>query len=435
MTFLAPGFFYASLAVAAVVTGLHFIVTRQPRAAFLPTARFVPDMPAIATARATRPSDLFLLLLRILLVLAAGAGLAKPVIKPSRSAHARVILADVSRSVDDAGALRDSVRAVYRDGDVIVAFDSATSVVENIDSLLVLEPSQARGNLSAALVAAMRAGSSLRERADSIELVVVSPLSADEVDAATDSARSLWPGRAKVIVAGLGPTNVPENTESVSIRASAADPLAITVGRVARTNGGSIVRDGSTSISGGSAVIHWPAAARPPRAAVRPGRDTLGGVIAGDVVVISAFERRWSYPPDSIRGAEVVARWIDGEPAALEWTSESGCSRSVGVPVNPVGDLVIRSDFTRLVAHLAQPCIGGRRLVPVDQTVLQMLQRAGGLAPREAFLPRGDASSWLAPWLLGLALILSVVEIFARRRRADSVTADNRNTSDLASAA
>src|SRR5688500_1292427 len=38
MTFLAPGFLYAAFAVAAVIVGLHFIVTRQPRAGILPTA-------------------------------------------------------------------------------------------------------------------------------------------------------------------------------------------------------------------------------------------------------------------------------------------------------------------------------------------------------------------------------------------------------------
>jgi hypothetical protein len=129
MTFLAPGFFYASLAVAAAVAALHFIVTRQPRAGILPTARFVPDLPANATARATRPSDLLLMLLRVLIVLAAGAGLAKPVVKPSRGAEARVILMDVSRSVSDTNALRDSVRALYRNHDALVVFDSSARVI------------------------------------------------------------------------------------------------------------------------------------------------------------------------------------------------------------------------------------------------------------------------------------------------------------------
>ena len=122
MTFLAPGFFFASLAVAAAVVALHFIVTRQPRAAVLPTARFVPDLPATATARATTPSDFLLMLLRVLLVLAVGAALARPVFKPSRTASARVILVDASRAVGDISAIRDSALHYYREGDAVVVF-------------------------------------------------------------------------------------------------------------------------------------------------------------------------------------------------------------------------------------------------------------------------------------------------------------------------
>src|SRR5580765_2998389 len=120
MTFLAPGFLFASLGVAAAIVALHFIVTRQPRAAVLPTARFVPDTRATAIAPARRPSDLLLMFLRVLLVLAAGAGLAKPVLTPSRAAHARVLLVDVSRSARDSLAICDSVRAIYRSGDAVV---------------------------------------------------------------------------------------------------------------------------------------------------------------------------------------------------------------------------------------------------------------------------------------------------------------------------
>src|SRR4029079_12733542 len=198
MTFLAPGFFVASLAIAAVVVALHFIVTRQPRAAIFPTARFVPDLPATATAKATRPSDIWLMLLRVLLVVTAGAGLARPILKPSRGKEARVILADVSRSSKDSAAVRDSVRSLYRNHDVIVAFDSSTRMFSG-DSIGSLHFTQARGNLSAALIAAMRAGSSLRDRADSVSLFIISPFAAEELDAATDSIRRLWPGSAKIV--------------------------------------------------------------------------------------------------------------------------------------------------------------------------------------------------------------------------------------------
>src|SRR5687768_10484541 len=204
MTFLAPGFLFASLAVAAAIVALHFIVTRQPRAGILPTARFVPDTRATTIAPAKRPSDLLLMLLRMLVVLAAGTALAKPVLTPSRGAEARVILVDVSRSARDSMAIRDSVHAYYRSGDAVVAFDSSTRLLAGnvADTLGALSPTSKRGNLSAALIAALRAGSSLRDRADSLELVILSPFAREELDAATDSIRTLWPGKAKLVRVG-----------------------------------------------------------------------------------------------------------------------------------------------------------------------------------------------------------------------------------------
>ena len=380
MTFLAPGFFYASLAVAAAVVALHFIVTRQPRAGVLPTARFVPDLPANATARATRPSDLLLMLLRVLIVLAAGAGLAKPIVKPSRGAESRVILMDVSRSASDSSALVDSVRALYRNHDALVVFDSSARIIAGnaADSIRAVRFDGAPGNLSAALIAAIRAGSSLRDRADSMELVVVSPFAAEEIDAATDSIRGLWKGRARL----------------VSVRSMLSDTL-----------------------SSSPALVQWPRSERPPFAVARAKTDTIGGVLAGDALVVSAFERRWVFPADSIRGGEIVARWIDGEPAAVELASATGCVRSVAVPVSPVGDLVIRRDFVRFASAIQGDCAPQAAMRAADPAVVARLAGTGKLASRESFQPRGDIRSDLAPWLLGLAIAASIIELFVRRRR------------------
>jgi hypothetical protein len=376
MTFLAPGFFFASLAVAAAVVALHFIVTRQPRAGILPTARFVPDLPATATARATRPSDIPLMLLRVLIVLAAGAGLAKPIIKPSRGAEARVILADVSRSSRDSSAVRDSVKSLYRNHDVIVEFDSSARIVSG-DSLASLRFSSARGNLSAALIASMRAGSSLRDRADSIELVVVSPFAAEEFDAATSEVRRLWPGKARIVRAGL-PASID----------SAVKP-----------------------------TIVWPQSGRPPGAIARTRPDTIGGVLSRDALLVASFERKWSYSPDSLRGEEIVARWIDGEPAAIERASNGTCTRSVAIPVTPAGDLVIRNDYKRFVREISSDCISHSSVIPATAERVDALVGSGGLAPREAFRPRNDIRSMLAPWLIALAIVAAIAELFVRRRR------------------
>jgi hypothetical protein len=144
--------------------------------------------------------------------------------------------------------------------------------------------------------------------------------------------------------------------------------------------------------------------------------DTVGGVMAGDAVVVSAFERKWEFPADSLRGAEVIARWVDGGAAAVEMPEGAGCVRSVAVPVSPVGDLAIRKDFVRFVASLARPCSGITSLMPADPKVVASLEGKGGLAPRSAFQPLTDVRSALAPWLFALAIGAAVAELFVRRR-------------------
>ena len=436
MTFLAPGFFFASLGVAAAIVALHFIVTRQPRAAILPTARFVPDTRATTVARAPRPSDLPLLLLRVLTILTAGAGLAKPVLTPSRGAEARVILVDVSRSARDSRAIRDSVRAIYRDGDAVVVFDSSARMLTGnvVDTLGAFVPSTRRGNLSAALIAALRAGSSLRDRADSLELVIVSPFSNETLDAATDSIRTLWPGRARLVRVAQASEDKAGVIGPVEIRAEANDPLQITVGLTLLPDTGYRIPGTGyrTPDTGHRILIDWPSSSRPRFAVSRNQRDTVGGVMSGESRVVSTFERRWIFPADSLRGADVIARWVDGEPAAIEKPDGTGCVRSVAIPVSPVGDFVIRKDFVRFVSSLSGACAGTKSLAPADPNSVAKLEGSGGLAPRTSFEPLTDARSNLAPWLLALALGSAIAELFLRRRRKD---ANERATGHQGSAA
>lgn len=429
MTFLSPGFLLASLAVAAAIVALHFIVIRQPHAAILPTARFVPDTRATIVARDRRPSDLLLMLLRVLAVLAAGVGLAKPVLTPSRGAEARVILVDVSRSTRDSLAIRDSVRALWRDQDAVVLFDSSARLLRGSvrDTLAALRATEKRGNLSAALIGVLRAGSTLRDRVDSLELVIVSPFAREEFDAATDTIRSLWPGRARLVRVG---GSVPDSSElagKLDIKADVNDPLAVTV-QVARSASpakASIDR-GSTpdspTPSTGGALIAWPVASRPSGAVPRAARDTVGGVMAGDAVVVATFERAWTFPPDSLRGADVVARWVDGEPAAIERPDGAGCMRSVAIPVTPVGDLVIRRDWVRFVAAISGPCASVISSIPADARDIAQLEGKGDLAPRAAFQPLNDSRSPLAPWLFALALVAAIGELIVRRRARDTTS-------------
>ncbi|MEO5579079.1 MAG: BatA domain-containing protein [Gemmatimonadaceae bacterium] len=438
MTFIAPGFLYAAIAVAAAIAALHFLVTRQPRAAMLPTARFVPNLPATATSRAARPSDLLLLLLRMMLVLAAGAALAQPIMAPQRQREARVILADVSSSVGDARQIADSASALYREGDVLIAFDSAARTIAggSMDSLALPAGTRTRGSLSAALVSAIRAGSNLRDRADSLELVIVSPFAASEWDAATDTVRALWPGRARIVRAGWPRDTLPRRNIALSSRTTGNDPLNATMSLAGadRSSEVRLVRDelnaadAEWATENSRVLVAWPAIARPP-AAVTRARSAItvpsisGGVVSDSAVVIATFDRQWGFPADSLASAAVIARWIDGEPAAIERAVGSGCIRSVAIPVTRGGDLVIRTEFIRLVRMLTAPCSANARLIPAAAARLASLAGAGGLAPGKTFRAASGVRSSVAPWLLALALVAALAEIFVRnwgsRRSAD----------------
>jgi hypothetical protein len=424
VTFIAPGFLFAALAVAAGIVALHFIVTRQPRAAILPTARFVPDSPATAIVRDARPNDLLLMLLRVLIVLAAGAALARPIVKPSRQPVGRVFLVDISRSPASAKQAIDSVRALYRDGDAILEFASTarTSRVQALDSIRL---SNARGNLSAALIGSLREASEMRDRVDSIELVLVSPLMDEEYDAATDSIRKLWPGRARVIRTGARIDSV-RSPSPIEVRTTAEDALLVSASLANKERGlggarfvrnsGLTADDSSFITSTGRPVVIWPSSERPPYAVPRAKPDVSGGVIADQARVVAVFNRRWIFPSDSLRSARVIARWVDGEPAAIETRIANGCIRSVAIPVMSAGDLVIRPEFVALVNAIAAPCGGIASANSLGEKAVASLTGSGPLAAGRDFPPQQDIPSPLAPWLLGIALAAAVGEMFVRRQ-------------------
>ncbi len=427
MTFLAPGFLWGAALVAAVIVALHFIVTRQPRATVLPTARFVPDSAATATVRDTRPSDLLLMFLRVLIVLAAGAALAKPVIKPSRRADARTFLMDASRSVANVGEAADSVKKLYRAGDAIIVFDSAARSlgVTGSDSLAAIRRSDVRGNLSAALIASLRQATVVRDRADSLELVIVSPFAEEEHDAATDSIRKLWPGRARLVHVAARPDSASIDGGAIEIRSSSDDPLTVAVSlaskqqprastRIVR-NASLTSEDTAWASTAGHVLVTWPGDGRPLFTVPRAPVDQSGGILSGDARVIAAFDRRWMFPTDSLRGRRIVARWADGGPAAVEKRVGQGCIRSVAIPVAAVGDLVIRPEFIALVREIVAPCGEPRSTRPLASTVIASLGGRGHLAPGDAFAARQDIASPLAPWLFGIALAGALAELLVRR--------------------
>ena len=383
MNFMAPGFLTAAVVAAMGVVALHFIVTRRARSVVLPTARFVPDVPVAARTRSVQFADLLLLTVRVLVILLAGAALARPVFPPQRERIARVIVADVSGSPASLAEVRDSVRDLFRPGDALVSFDTAARAVTTPDSILAATRPASSGSLSAGLVAALRAGSRVRDGSDSVELVIVSPVAAAERDRATDIIRAQWPGRARL----------------VRVTPSAATPTS--------------AKSGTSPLP--VQEVRFASSSRPVLAVARRHVDTVGAVVANGTVVVAPFERRWRFSAESLSHARVIARWVDGEPAAIARDSASVCTQSVAVPVDSGGDMLLRPAFIQFRASLSASC---RPVVSVPDTSLaRTLTGSGPLARSAQFLAASDIASPLARWLAALAIVLAIVEMVLRQPR------------------
>src|SRR5205814_8810381 len=126
-----------------------------PRPAALRTARFIPEAIARAPSAARKPSDLPLLALRLLALLVIGAALARPIAVPARRPAARVVVLDTAGARSAATAL-DAARRWAEAGDTVVGSGDRRN----------------GGTLSTGLIRALRAGSVLRDRADSLDLVI-----------------------------------------------------------------------------------------------------------------------------------------------------------------------------------------------------------------------------------------------------------------------
>ena len=419
MIWLAPGFLAAGVLAALAVVALHLIALQRPRRYPLPTARFVPTAAARAAAITRRPSDWLLLLLRTLAVLALGAAFARPVLTPERRPLRQLLLVDRSDAVGEVEALRDSAIAHYAAGDAVILVDSVARAVgaSPADSLRELTLVDGRGSLSAALVAARRMATALADSSDSLRIVVVSPFVSEAVDAALPEVRAGWPGSLTLVsVAARADTNTRRPVLLGEIGDD--DPLAAGVHTAAleAAHPVRVIRfspttsDSSWARSGGLLVI-WPTE-RPAGWRDRAPVDSVGAVVAGAATLVAPFARPW-IAPDGL----AVARWVDGEPAAVEQSLGDGCLRTVGVPLAEQGDLTLQPAFGAVLRALVVPCGGARELEPISSARLDALRGTGPAAVSLQDLRTEHERSPLTPWLLGLALLLLISEWAIRSTR------------------
>lgn len=415
MNWLIPSALGIAGVAVAVAVALHFIARSRPVAETLPTARFVPERPVYARTRSVGLTDILLLLLRIAAVAAIGIAVAGPMIG-RHGRVTRIVVLDRSRSVASISEARDSVKSIASATDIVIPFDSAARRPIALNALDSVGPVAARGSLSAALAAAARAAVPASATSDSIELVVVSPLAREEMDEATSRLRAVWPGRIQLVPV-RAVLDAPTKTR-IEARGAANDAvvagLSLT-GLLSPSGSVRLVRgllwadDSAWAAVAGHVLVHWPATDADASWTHRTAIDAVGGVTSSAATVVARLPRLWVLTGSS------VARWSDGEPAAVEHAVGAGCIRDVGVLIDQASDLTLREPFRRFASALMVPCGGPRSNELIDAATRTTLAGAGPLAAGPSLRDTSTEASRWTPWLLMVGALLLIVELAARR--------------------
>jgi len=437
MSFLAPWALAFGVAAAVAAVALHLLSTRRPPRATLPTARFVPESEARAVSRSSRPTDLLLLAARVAAALLIGAAFARPVPDAPGPSVRTVVLLDRSASVANAVAALEEARTQLGDGGALVVFDSVARAVGAgaLDSLIALPSASparaAHGILSAALTVAVRTARAVARGADSVRLVIVSPLAEEAFDAATAGARAAWPGGI-TLARVRGVSDTASGPTPLLDTPLADDPFAPAVARLDARRGTHAVRivrrapsaaDSAWVRDGDRVLVHWPVGATAPSEAdgvqafgLRPATLVAPlarlGAVATAGVAANADTNSVVTP-----GARVVARWRDGAPAAVESRHGAGCVRDVHVGIPLAGDLTLRPAFIAFLGAMTEPC-GGARGAAVSDSVAQAFAGGDAAANARVLAAAGTTDSTLAAWLLAAALLALGAEWLLRRRRS-----------------
>ena len=408
MTFLAPWAMALGLAGAAGLVLLHLVARQRPAAYLLPTARFVPDRQTLVSRAASRPRDLPLLLLRVLVLLCASAAFARPVIGAGRTTRARIVLLDRSAAVADSGDAARRARALVAGVTEGMVIKWGGRGGDRVGPGSGRTPTRLAGSLSAALVAARRAAPAFASRADSVELDVVSPVTAGELDAATWPVRAQWPGAIVLDRVAARADSIP--TPALERAMSLDDALGPALIAVPRSGSTHLVRvrrragiDASDSAfaRAGGLVVLWDSAT-----------STLAphGLALGDDVLVAAMGSR---PLPS--NGRVIARWADGSAAAAEASLGAGCLRTVGIFAPPTGDLALRPAFQRIVRGLTRPCARSDATL-ADSASIARLMGGRRAAVASALAAGTQPPSPIVRWLLAAAMLCAVMELAVRYR-------------------
>ncbi|HEX2202813.1 MAG TPA: BatA domain-containing protein [Longimicrobium sp.] len=416
IAFAAPAFLVAGLLAALVPVALHLIRRRPPSSAPLPTQRFLTE-DARNAVRVSRPTDLLLLALRMLLLALAGAALARPAWLPAPEGTSEIVLLDRGAAMSGgawARAVGEARRALLdAEGSArgeLVVFDTAATHVPRrrvtpalFDSLAAARPSSDRVDYAAALRSIRGASRELRG-ADSVRVTMLTvPRWGGWSAGMAPLRRAAWPGALAMPELGAArpaPAD-PASADSASTDATAADSaddaprramvvasgrggqfaapaLEATGWRVART-------PGVDALPTEGAGLYVVLARTAPAVAAELRRRAEGGatvVVARDAVteevrgmipwtgfalddrapggIFLDPELRIDGASNGVRGrpaegARVIAAWDDGRPAASAISLGRGCVVFAGTDLEG-GGLPFSASFPRLLDRLGRGC-------------------------------------------------------------------------------
>jgi hypothetical protein len=460
----APLFLLAGALAALVPLVLHLIRRRPPSRSPLPTARFLAE-DARSSIRVSHPTDRLLLALRMLLLLLAGAALAKPRWFPAPQGTREVVLLDRSAAMKEGGAWSRSVAAARRtllapDGSVrgeLVLFDTAAVRIPSrritaalFDSLAAAAPGAQAVSYPAALHAIGPVARELRG-ADSVRVTMLSALRWGGWRPGMAALRqAAWPGAINLpesIVPALSPPAVEAESAQVAFVLASADrgrfvmPALEAVGWQVRSGALSgrpanpnvrlifaIAPTGEAAdlrelAEGGATVVVDATGASAAMGGWLPVRGSLSRLrydagelwLAPDLRLPGATERADVRPT---RGARVVGAWDDGRPAVVAARLGRGCVVYVGARLEDAG-LPLSSAFPRALERIASACRAPSSadvMLPLDAGARAIL--AGSGAPVVA-ASGGAGGVSFGRWLMGAALLIALAETFlAYRRRA-----------------
>lgn len=466
-TFAVPGFLLAGALAALVPLALHLIRRRPPGRAPLPTARFLSEDPRNAV-RVSRPTDVPLLVLRMLLLLLLGAALARPAWVPAPRGTSTVVLLDRGASMAGAGwaagigAARRALLAedgAARGG--LVLFDTAATRIPRarvtaalFDSLLAAGPSSVDADYAAALRALPAAARELRG-ADSVRAGLVSSLRAGGwTPGLAPLRRAAWPGaldltlvpaassagstagdagdadrparRARVIAgeggaylsAAMGAVGYDVGTGTSADTDADVYVVAAPVDAAAASALVRRARAGATLVVAAGAVAGPLRDVLPWRGAVDPSDDDAGGALwfGPELALTGAAGRALGTASDSAR---VLAAWEDGRAAAAAHRVGEGCAVFAATPLEG-GELPLQAAYPAALRRLARGCASPEAAsadATLDAGGIALLRGRGPAAVPAGDVGAAEAGIPLGRWLLAAALLVALIETFLAYRR------------------